>query len=356
MTKLQLKGIYFENLEENFDKFIVQAYKDAGVSSEKFHEALMKGIIELIEIYNNSIIDAYVNHNKFTIDKFMEITSKNQLTIVKENEELFKYFTMYVNYSHVLFEKCRTSVGRKRISETLKCSIALYGIITRRAKQINSMLMEGYIDGAMIVWRSLYENVIAAVTILSEQNDELAKKFKAHSLRNSKKKIESYNKNYKELKFKPLSQRNLNNLNIQEKTITEEYGKEFIDQEFGWADELFPGKKKANLRELEMKFNMTRFRPYYLMCSEHIHMGYNSFNDFRVSGKINLAAINFQETNFKRFIDPMQFTTAILHQISDLLLHEVSVKSEYYINSEFLEAIHKKLLESFKKKENNASI
>lgn len=349
MTRLQLKGIYFENIDTNFDEMIVEGRKGLDVSWEKYIETVDKGIAEIIEFYDKSIIEAYVNLNKFTLDKFLEISSKNQSTIVKENGELFKFFIMYINYSQVLFEKCRISVGRKRISQTLKCTIALYGIINRKAQQINSMLMEGYIDGAMIIWRSLYENVIAAITILNENDEELTLKFKAHGIRNSKKKLESYIKNYKELKFKPPTKANLEKLRKQEELISEKYGRGFMDQEFGWADQLFPGKQRANLRELEIRLNLTKFRPYYLMCSEHIHLGYNTFNDFRISGKINLASMNFQELDFKKFIDPMQFTTAILHEISDRLLYEVSVPSEYNVNSEFMRTLHKKIIEAAEK-------
>jgi len=349
MTRLKIKGIYFENIDENFNKMIVEGKNELDVSWEKYNEVVENNIDEITESYEKSVIDAYVNLNTFTIDKFLEMSYKNQAIIVKEHADLFKYFIMYINYCHVLFEKCRTSIGRKRISQSLKCSIALYGIITRRAKQINEMLMNGYSDGAMIVWRSLYENVIAAATILIENNDELARKFKAHSLRNSKKKIESFSKNYQELKLKALSKKNLDRLKNQEQLVTEKYGKEFIDQEFGWADDLFPGKKKANLRELEIRLDMTTFRPYYLICSEHIHLGFNAFNNFSSSGKINLAELNSQETDFSNFIDPMQFTTAILHQISNLLLHEVSVESEYQVNSDFLKALHYKLLDNIKK-------
>ncbi len=54
-----------------------------------------------------------------------------------------------------------------------------------------------------------------------------------------------------------------------------------------------------------------------------------------------------QEVDTKSFIDPMQFTIAILHEVNDYVLYEFSTQDEFKVNSIFIKKIFEKLQNSY---------
>ena len=225
--------------------------------------------------------------------------------------------------------------------------IALYGLIIRRADEIVTMLLSGYIDGAMIIWRSLYENAIILLVLAFENDTDLADRYFQHSVKNSKRKVMSFNKNYKKLKFPPLPKSTESNLQKEVDKMNNRYGKDFLNNEYGWADKLFKGKQKANFMLLEERVKMNRFRPYYILCCEQVHSNFNSFKNFMEENKIILPRLLQQDLKFEKFIDPMQFTINILHEINDYILYEFSIEEEYNVNVLLMRKIFEKQQKTF---------
>jgi len=226
-------------------------------------------------------------------------------------------------------------------------TVVLYGLVIRRADEILSQLLCGYIDGAMIIWRSLYENAIILLVLALENDNELADKYLQHSLRNSKKKILSYNKNYKELKFKALPKSTEKIVQSEVEKMNNLYGKEFLENEYGWADSLINGKQKANFMLLEERVEMNRFRPYYTLCCEQVHSNFNGFKNFMDGNKIILPRLIKPEIEFTAFIDPMQFTISILHEINDYILYEFSIEEEFNVNVLLMKKVFEKQQKTF---------
>lgn len=193
----------------------------------------------------------------------------------------------------------------------------------------------------------MYEYAITLLVIAIENDDSLADKYFAHSLKNAKKKVTSYTNNYKELRFKPLSKRTFDNLKKQEDSINAKYGKGFLDNEYGWADGLFPNNQKASLRALEDKVEMKKYRPYYLACTDHTHSNFNGLKSHMFNNRIILNRIHQREIDLEAFIDPMQFTISILYEVTDYILYTFSAESEYNINSNFLLKVFKSMQETF---------
>ena len=113
---------------------------------------------------------------------------------------------------------------------------------------------------------------------------------------------------------------------------------------------IFPGKQKASFRLLEERVEMNRFRPYYLMCCEHIHPSFNSFKDFMEGNKIILPRILRQDVELDKFIDPMQFTLSILHEINDYILYEFSIEEECNVNILLMRKVFEKQQKTFNKR------
>lgn len=65
------------------------------------------------------------------------------------------------------------------------------------------------------------------------------------------------------------------------------------------------------------------------------------------NGGVILPRILSQATELKSFIDPMQFTISLLHEVSDLFLYNVSIPHEYGINVKLLKRVSKDFIETF---------
>lgn len=333
---IKIKNLFFANVAELFDDMIEKAIKELNISENDFREKVTPIMESLIEKYNETFVNTHLDNHNLSLEKFFQSHSENQKKIIDENNELFTHFILYVNSCHIIFEKWTKTLKGRRKSKADGMFAALYGIVVRRSEQIVSLLMDGYVDAAMVMWRSLYENSIALLTLLKENDNELIEKFSSHSFKNSKKKVESYTKNHEELKFRPLKKQMLEQIEVEEQRIIDKYGKKFIENEYGWADELFSGNQRASLRLLEERLNLNRYRPYYILCSEHVHLGFNSLNDFSNGKKIYLPRLTQQNIEKEKFIDPMQFTISILHDVNNAILYQISVDEEYDVNLKML--------------------
>lgn len=350
----------FKNLEipglliENFGKTLIEGINNAirtseMIEEEAFHKLAPK-FKTLISDYEESISSQYVEHHKFKLDSFLETHFRNQQKIAKTHHDSFVGFILYINGCYNIYEKIIGKLKRKKADSTLNMTVALYGLVIRRADEVLNQLLSGYIDGAMIIWRSLYENAITLLVLALENDNELADKYFQHSVRNSKRKILSYQKNYKDLKFKALPKSTEKKLQNEIDKINKRYGKAFLDNDYGWADNLFPGKQKANFMLLEERAEMNRFRPYYILCCEHVHSNFNSFKHFMDGNKIILPWLVTPEIELDAFIDPMQFTVSILHEINDYILYEFSIEDEYNVNVLLMRKVFEKQQRTFDKR------
>lgn len=347
---VEIKGLFFDNFDELFESTLIQAIKDSKLTEEEILEKLSPKLNDLITSYEDSISTLYLDNHKFNLDNFLKVHFKNQKTIAETNRDSFIPFLLYINGCVITYRKIVKQVAGKRIDSTLKINVALYGLVIRRAQELGDLLLSGYIDGAMIIWRSLYEYSIILLLLAIENDPELADKFYKHSFRQSRKKVKSYETHFKELKFKPLPNLTKKNLEKKDQDLSAKYGKDFIDNEFGWADDLFPGKQKASLRLLEQRVEMSRFRPYYLLCSEHVHPDFNGLHKYIERNRVILPRLLEQDLDLKSFIDPMQFTISILDRVNDYVLSEFSTQNEYKVNISLMRKIFKKQQDSFDKK------
>lgn len=336
---VEIEGLFFENFREMFESALMSAINDSNLTAKEITKKLSPKLDGMISEYEDFISTFYLANHKFNLNGFLKTHFKSQRFIATQNKDSFISFFLYINGCSIAYEKIIQQIRRKRIDSTLKMNVALYGLVVRRAQEIGDLLLSGYVDGAMIIWRSLYENAVILLILALENDPALADKFYSHSLRNSQKKVVSYNKHHKELKFKPLPKSTANNLQTSIQNVEKQYGKDFLDTEFGWADDLFPGKQKANFRLLEEKGEMSRYRPYYLWCCEQLHSNFNGLKNFSIGNKVILPWILDKDVDLEGFVDPMQFTISVLHDINDYILYEFSAKHEYDVNVMLLKKI-----------------
>lgn len=347
---IEIRGLLIDDFDKMLFDSINKAFKTSDLTEEEALIKLAPNFEKLLADYEESISSLYVEKHKFKLDNFLEMHFRNQQKIAMTHHDSFVGFILYISGCFIIYEKILEKLKRKKIDSTLKMTVALYGLVIRRADQILTQLLCGYIDGAMIIWRSLYENAITLLVLALENDNELADKYYQHSAKNSKRKLLSYQKNYKELKFKALPNSSEKKLQSEIDKLNARYGKSFIDNEYGWADSLFTGK--ANFKLLEEKVKMDKFRLYYTLCCEQVHSNFNGFKPFMEGNKIILPRLLQPEIEFDSFIDPMQFTVSILHEISDFILYEFSIEDEYKVNMLLMKKIFEKQQRTFDKSKN----
>jgi hypothetical protein len=347
--KIEIQGLLVENFGKIFIGSINNAIKTSNLTENEALEKLAPKFKKLLSDYEESVSSLYLEHHKFNLESFLKTHFRNQKKIAKTHQDSFVGFILYINGCFVIYEKIITKLKRKKVDSTLKMTVALYGLVIRRADEILNQLLSGYIDGAMILWRSLYENAIVLLVLARENDSELADRYFQHSVRNSRRKILSYQKNYKELKFKRLPNSTEKILQSEIDKLNTRYGKDFLDNEYGWADSLFNDKQKANFMLLEERVEMNRFRPYYILCCEQVHSNFNGFKNFMDGNAIILPWLLTPEIEIDAFIDPMQFTLSILHEINDYILYEFSIQDEYNVNTLLMKKVFEKQQKTFEK-------
>jgi hypothetical protein len=346
----EIKGLYIQDFGKALGTALNDLIQNSELTKEQIAKKLAPKFPKIIKSYEETTASIYLQHHKFRIKEFLNGHFNKQRHIAFKHNKSFTYFILYINGCAILYEKACQQIQRKRIDSTLRTNLILYGLLVRRADQIVGELLTGNIDAAMILWRSLYENVIILLTLAAENDNALADKFYQHSHRGAHKKMLSYNKHSKELRFRPLPDSSEKSAQAVTDQLNEKYGKAFLDNEYGWADELFEGKKRANFRELEERAGMSMYRPYYLLCCEQTHANFNSLARYMAGSKVILPRLIEQSYDLQSYVDPMQFTLNILHEVNDYMLFEFSAPPEYEVNLLLQRKIIEKMVGTFSQK------
>lgn len=353
---IEIEGLLIMDFEKVLVDSVNRVIETSDLGEEEILKKLTPKFDELLSMYEESTSSLYVEHHKFNLQGFLKTHFNNQQKIAKTHQESFVGFILYLNGCFNIYEKIIEKLKRKKVDNTLKIAVALYGLVIRRADQILNQLLNGYIDGSMIIWRSLYENATILLLLAIENDNDLSVRYLHHSTRNSKRKILSYQKHYKELSFDSLNKSTEKKLQIEIDKLNIRYGKDFLDNEYGWADHLFNGKQKANFMLIEERAKMSRFRPYYIWCCEQVHSNFNGFRMFMDKDKIVLPFLISQEIELDAFIDPMQFTVSVLQEINEFILYEFSVEKEYNVNVLLMKKVFEKQQNTFVKSKRKTTL
>lgn len=143
-----------------------------------------------------------------------------------------------------------------------------------RACQISSEILEllkgEFADGALARWRTLYEISIFGAC-LRNGSEELSQKYLDFYLVESHYEMLEFQKNYKRLRERPLTQKQLDKMSKTIDSLKTKYGKDFV-KPYGWASDFLPADKR-NFVGLEAYVFSTHMRPYYKWANNYIHGG-----------------------------------------------------------------------------------
>jgi len=289
---------------------------------------------QFIEAFDEKFVDYFQNKASGVYTSFIKSHLKNQKTISNIHKESFKYFCGYLKLCYDLFHNIRKRIIYFDNSNNNKVVISQYGYLIRLADQIFAMLLNGYQDGALRLWRSLYEYTATLLLLMKEyENKEIFDRYINHHHRGQSRKIESYLKHYETLKFNKLDTELVESINQTVDDYEKQYGKEFLKNDYGWATIAFNNIQRVTLRDIENLVGLSRLRPFYIWACSYSHSSFESMFDFLGEDQaITLDRITQPTTEKISIIDPLQLSLTLLHEVNIGFLNIYCVDHEYEIN------------------------
>ena len=191
------------------------------------------------------------------------------------------------------------------------------------AKEILTLLRNGFPDGALARWRKLHELSVICVFVF-EHGKEVAERYFNHEAIDTYKAAVQYNDYYTRLGAEPVSVEEMELIREDYLELLEQYGQSY-KYDYGWAASAL-SMKKPTFRDIEASINLDHHRPYYKSASANVHgnptgvfqsLGLFQEEDIALSGPSNIGLTG-----------PAQSTVISLNMITaTMLAHGASLDS-----------------------------
>lgn len=296
--------------EEDFLKFEL-SLEDATSRMPKLIPAIIKSSsADLLKDLHSS----WLNEKRLQKNEFSAFQGRLENSY-KEGFDLLRIMLTSVRELGNEFFKRQQQFEQKNNSILNDTILRLHVRACQVASEIITLLENGYPDGAMARWRTLYEiNVVS--TIISAGGENLAQRYVDHQIVDSYKAMKLYGECSPQLGFKPLSRKEETKIQRLYDDIIQKWGKPFSGSN-GWASD-FLQNKDPKWKDLEASANQLGMRSYYKLASWGVHAGSKGlfFKLGSIDNEDNLLA---GATNYG-FTEPAQNTALSLYQITALLL------------------------------------
>ncbi len=194
--------------------------------------------------------------------------------------------------------------------------IRLHARSCQVADEIVCLLENGFADGAMARWRTLHE-IAAVCHFIVAHGEEVAERYEAHQIVESRKAALQFQKHHKSLKQRALPKKFLEELETEYQTCLTTYGQEFRNPQ-GWAAKHI-GKANPTIADIQEAGGIDHLGPYYRLASHNVHA--NPKGIFFKLGLIEESAILLAGPSDAGMANPGHATCVSLLQTSASLLH-----------------------------------
>ena len=183
------------------------------------------------------------------------------------------------------------------------------------SRECLTLLKNGYPDGALSRWRTLYELSVIGEFLYTKQNQDLCERYICYQhvqeYEDEKALRKEGNKNYTDEAFDTLK----SNYDY----LLKEFGKDFVKTySYGWASN-FLGKPNVSFKDLVQNTNKQNLYYYYKLSSTYIH-GNHKANDQSLGIIPNLEKVHLTGSSNYGLSIPMQNVAISLTQISTYFL------------------------------------
>jgi hypothetical protein len=213
----------------------------------------------------------------------------------------------------------RLQKSRSRKNRVLRSLLVrLHARACQITAEIITLMENGFADGAMARWRTLYEVGVVA-TVIADAGEALARQYIEHEVVESKLAMEEYARCHVGLRFKPFPARERRRVERAFAAAVKAHGADF-GRPYGWAAAHLK-KKKVTFRDLEDAAQRSPMRSYYKMASYNVHADTSKSIFFRL-GVIGDQSIIVAGATDAGFTEPAQNAAIALVQITALLLQD----------------------------------
>ncbi|GGE48524.1 hypothetical protein GCM10011367_24220 [Marinicauda pacifica] len=183
------------------------------------------------------------------------------------------HLEMLVCIGEEMICEAQENAQRSRAKRNLeKCEVQhkLAVRATNVTQEVIALIWAGFPDGANARWRTLHEIAVVA-NLIEDADNELARRYLAHDIVESKRALDAYIRSYEKMGYKPPSKREQKNVSQAFDTVIAEFGNDFASP-YGWACEHL-GKKKPIFPDLERAVEQDFRLPFYKQASANVHAG-----------------------------------------------------------------------------------
>jgi len=181
--------------------------------------------------------------------------------------------------------------------------------------EIITLMENGFADGAMARWRTLYEIEVVA-TIVADGGEPVAECYVEHQAVETTREVDEYSRCYQRLGYRPVAKRIAQQVSSRHKAAIQKYGKSFSSR-YGWASN-YLGQPNPQFRDLEAAAGRAGTRLNYLLANHNVHAGPR--RAFFQLGLLEANRTMLSGPSNAGFLEPGQNTAFTLTQITMLLL------------------------------------
>lgn len=146
--------------------------------------------------------------------------------------------------------------------------IKMHAKAVQIAKEILTLLKNGFSDGAQARWRTLHELTVISVFI-GEHGTEVAERYINHEAIDMYKGAIQYNDYYVRLDAEAISSDEIEGLHTDYLALLDLYGQSY-KSDYGWAANTL-NSKRPTFRDIENSVDLDHHRPFYKAASANVH-------------------------------------------------------------------------------------
>lgn len=267
-----IKGKLFADIKKSFTK------KELNIIDEKLNKVIIENQDMLDTSFN---IDGY--KHLYLNDNYKKGFQSRLLYNYSEPFSDFKIFNEYILSEGNDFITNEKRINNSKLFNALTLIFIKCNLIV---KEIECLIENGFPNGAMARWRTLFEyNIIG--NFLAIHGENMAERYLDFIDVERNKEIKEYKESLKYFDFEELEKNIIQENENKIKLLKTKYGDKFIDGDYGWANDFFEkkDKKKVSFKEILNDVDKNGMILYYKFSCSFIHSNCKNI-------LINLASIN----------------------------------------------------------------
>ncbi len=313
-------ALFLSNIENIIlDKESINAIKKEYLS-DKYKNTITKLADEVLKTLKDNSIKS-IRENKLQTNEFLSRLEFRWYTA-------FDLFDLFVNCSIEIIKDINTKENIILL-ESDTCSDMLFRLhakAIRISKEIQALITNGYADGAMGRWRSLFE-ICAIGLIINKYGSDLAKRYMEFMNIESYYEMIEFQKYCTALGIEKLSEEEVKRITTKKQELEKQYGKDY-SKPYGWLNKVFPTGNR-DLSRIIQDVELDLYRPYYKMACNSVHSGPKSL--YINLGKLDSKPIYLIGPSNIGFTDPAQNTCISLYQITEILVMRNPTYTRYIL-------------------------